>query len=434
MATAESAHPLNARVTGSNGPCLTQSSEPKLADGGSSNDTVHEANNDHADVIPRGHRSIPDESNSAPRMSLFHKFLSVWILLAILLGVLLGRLLPAIPDALDKATLAQVSIPIAVLLWGMILPMMLQIDFASVKNVLTSPWPVVMTSVVNYAVQPFTMYGFGILFLKVAFGGYFGEEKAKNYLIGTILLGGAPCTAMVFVWSRLMNGNAAYTLTQVAVNDILLLVIYSPVVELLAGTSNISIPWDTLFLSVGFFIVVPLLVAIALRASLIAACGRARGLSLLTGTLIPLLDTLSMFFLVLTVALLFISQAPTIASNWLDMLAIAVPLTVQTFAIWALTYLLALLVFRLPYEIAGPATLIACSNFFEWRWHWLSRFVGVLIEVPVMLVLVWINNQTKHVFPKAERESEVVLDRNEVSEIVEDVEKVAEEDVYLQSR
>ncbi|KAI9333484.1 sodium bile acid symporter family-domain-containing protein [Zopfochytrium polystomum] len=231
-------------------------------------------------------------------MSLFHKFLSVWILLAILLGVLLGRLLPAIPDALDKATLAQVSIPIAVLLWGMILPMMLQIDFASVKNVLTSPWPVVMTSVVNYAVQPFTMYGFGILFL-----------KAKNYLIGTILLGGAPCTAMVFVWSRLMNGNAAYTLTQVAVNDILLLVIYSPVVKLLAGTSNISIPWDTLFLSVGFFIVVPLLVAIALRASLIAACGRARGLSLLKGTLIPLLDTLSMFFLVLTVALLTIRRS-----------------------------------------------------------------------------------------------------------------------------
>ncbi|KAI9358228.1 sodium bile acid symporter family-domain-containing protein [Zopfochytrium polystomum] len=380
-------------------------------------------------------------------MSLFHKFLSLWILLAILLGVLLGRLLPAIPDALDKATLAQVSIPIAVLLWGMILPMMLQIDFASVKNVLTSPWPVVMTSVINYAVQPFTMYGFGILFLRVAFGGYFGEEKAKNYLVGTILLGGAPCTAMVFVWSRLMNGNAAYTLTQVAVNDILLLIIYSPVVKLLAGTSNISIPWDTLFLSVGFFIVVPLLVAIALRASLIAACGRPRGLYLLTGTLIPLLDTLSMFFLVLTVALLFISQAPTIASNWLDMLAIAVPLTVQTFAIWALTYLLALLVFRLPYEIAGPATLIACSNFFEMAVALavalygsgsqaaLATVVGVLIEVPVMLVLVWINNRTKHVFPKAESESEVVLgDRNEVSEIVEVVEKAAEEDVYLQSR
>jgi ACR3 family arsenite transporter len=288
----------------------------------------------------------------------------------------------------------------------MILPMMLQIDFHSVVVVVKAPKPIVLCAIINYAIQPFTMYAISLLFFKVFFESYLGTEKSDGYVIGAVLLGGAPCTAMVFVWSVLMNGNAAYTLAQVAVNDILLLILYVPTVKLLASASNIEMPWDTLLYSVGLFIVVPLVVAVVTRQSL-----NQRGLEWLKTKVIPLLDTLSMAFLLLMVVLIFISQAATITKNWVDILIIAIPLTVQTVLIWGLTYAVAIY-FEFPFDIAGPASLIACSNFFEMAVAiavsiygtgspaTLATVVGVLIEVPVMLVLVAINNKTQHKFAK----------------------------------
>ncbi|RQM27749.1 hypothetical protein B5M09_002906 [Aphanomyces astaci] len=338
------------------------------------------------------------------KMNLFQRYLSLWVLMAMVAGILLGYYVPSVPTALDKATVHGISIPIAVFLWGMILPMMLQIDFHSVVAVVKAPTPIVVCSIINYAIQPFTMYAISLLFFKVFFDSYLGQEKSDGYVIGAVLLGGAPCTAMVFVWSVLMNGNAAYTLAQVAVNDILLIILYVPTVKLLASASNIDMPWDTLLYSVGLFILVPLVVAVVTRQSL-----NDRGMQWLQTKVIPLLDTLSMAFLLLMVVLIFISQAATITQNWVDILIIAIPLTVQTVLIWGVTYAAALY-FKLPFDVAGPASLIACSNFFEMAVAiavsvygtgspaTLATVVGVLIEVPVMLVLVAINNKTQHKF------------------------------------
>ncbi|KAJ1568485.1 hypothetical protein HK405_001475, partial [Cladochytrium tenue] len=234
---------------------------------------------------------------------------------------------------------------------------------------------------------------------------------ADQYLVGAVLLGGAPCTAMVFVWSKMMAGDPTYTLTQVAVNDLLLLAIYGPIVKLLSGDSSASMPWSTLLFSVGLYVLAPLLVSFAIRGTLAVLFDRARARHILTRVIIPALDKLSAAFLIAMVVLLFVSQAASIGANWVDMLAIAVPLLLQTFLIWGLTYAIALWVLRLPYDLAGPATLIACSNFFEMAVALavslygadseaaLATVVGVLIEVPVMVLLVWINNRTKHFFP-----------------------------------
>jgi arsenite transporter len=343
-----------------------------------------------------------------PKLNLFQKFLSLWVLLAMIAGVLIGYYVPEIPEALDKATIAEISIPIAILLWGMILPMMIQIDFSNVVNVIKNPKPVALTSFINYAVQPFTMYGIALLFFHVIFGNYLGDTKADEYLTGAILLGGAPCTAMVFVWSMLMDGDPAYTVTQVAVNDIILLFVYVPTVKLLAGASDISMPWDVLVYSVGIFAFIPLVLGVFIRYVM---SKNDKWFAWLNDTLIPTLDRCSMVFLLLMVVLLFMSQATTIVENVLDIFIIAIPLLLQTFLIWGLTYFLALRM-KLPYKIAGPATLIACSNFFEIAvaiavslygsdsGAALATVVGVLIEVPTMLALVWVNNRTNTCFQK----------------------------------
>ena len=298
-------------------------------------------------------------------MNLFQRFLSVWVGLAMVVGILLGHYFPAIPDALDRATVAHVSIPIAVLLWGMILPMMLQIDFRSVVGVVQQPRVVLMTSLVSYVCAPFTMYGFARLFFHTLFGDYLGKERADGYLVGAVLLGCAPCTAMVFVWSRLMRGNGAYTLTQVAVNDLILLVTYVPTVQLLLGAgANIEIPWSTLVYSVAFFVLVPLVVGVGTRVA-VAGLLDERWFHWLEGRVIPALDACSMWFLVGMVVLLFVSQAATLVENVVDMLVIALPLLMQTVMVWAITYGAMAWWLRVPYDRAGPATLIACSNFFE---------------------------------------------------------------------
>lgn len=355
-------------------------------------------------------RLVDLEPKKKPGLNLFQAYLTVWVLLAMAVGIIIGHFAPAVPEALNKASVAEVSIPIAVLLWGIILPMMLQIDFRSVVKVIRNPKPVIITTAINYAIQPFTMYGIAILFFRVIFIGYLGQEKANQYIVGSILLAAAPCTAMVFVWSRLMNGNAAYTLCQVAINDLILLATYVPTVKLLAGSANIYMPWDTLFASVGFFVVIPLAVGVVTR---LIMQQRESWFAFLNNRIIPLLDNLSMVFLVLMVVLLFIQQAPTIVKNLVDILIIALPLLLQTFLIWGIAFG-AFLLFKVPYEIAGPGMLIACSNFFEMAvaiaisvyggesGAALATVVGVLIEVPVMLLLVWINNRMQHLFTHTE--------------------------------
>ena len=336
----------------------------------------------------------------------FHRFLTLWVLLAMVAGILLGNYVPPLVKFMKDSQIAEISIPIAVLLWGIILPMMVQVDFTSLKNVVKQPKAIILTVVVNYAVQPFSMYAFCLLFYKVIFAGwYLGLEKQTEYLIGAVLLGGAPCTAMVFVWSRLMNGDPAYTITQVALNDLVLLALYVPTVQLLAGVSNIYLPWSTLLYSVLFFVLVPLVLGVIVRQSLIY-----KHKEFLNNKLIPIMDHLSMVFLLLMIVLLFISQAVTILGNLLDILVISIPLIIQTFFIWAITIIASILM-KIPYKFAGPASLIACSNFFEMAVAvalslygsdsgvTLTTVVGVLIEVPIMLTLVHVNNRIKHLFP-----------------------------------
>ncbi|OQR82136.1 arsenical-resistance protein [Thraustotheca clavata] len=342
------------------------------------------------------------------KMSIFERFLTLWVLLAMIVGILIGYYAPSVRNGLNDATIKDISIPIAVLLWGIILPMMIKIEFSSIIDSLKEPKAIIMTCIVNYAIQPFTMYGIVMLFFRTFFGSYLGSDRGDGYIIGSILLGGAPCTAMVFVWSILMNGNPAYTLTQVAVNDIILMVLYVPTVKLLAGPVDVPMPWSTLFISVGLFVAIPLVVGYVVRKTLYQS---EAGAQWLNNKLLPVLDSFSMVFLLLMIVLIFISQAATITHNIVDILIIALPLTIQTFLMWALTYQLSLWL-HLSYDIAGPATLIACSNFFEMAVAVavslygsgspaaLATVVGVLIEVPVMLILVYINNKTQHKFAK----------------------------------
>ena len=348
------------------------------------------------------------EPPAKEQLGAFHRFLTIWILLSMAAGIILGNYLPQLVIFLEHLQIAKVSIPTAVLLWGIILPMMIQVDFTSLKNVFKQPRAIVLTVIVNYGIQPFSMYALCLLFFKVIFASYLSQEKQTEYLIGSVLLGGAPCTAMVFIWSKLMNGDAAYTITQVAVNDLILLVLYVPTVQLLAGVSNIQIPWTTLMLSVVFFVVIPLVIGVLVRQSLIY-----KHENFLNKKLLPVMDQLSMVFLLLMVILLFISQAPTIIGNLLDILVISVPLIIQTIFIWAITVAASLLL-KIPFRYAGPASLIACSNFFEMAVAvaftlygsdsgvTLTTVVGVLIEVPIMLTLVHINNRMQNIFHKSQ--------------------------------
>ena len=348
------------------------------------------------------------EKPEKPPLGLFHRFLTLWVILAMVAGILLGNYVPQLVIFMKNTTVAEVSIPISIFLWGIILPMMIQIDFGSLRNVYKQPKAIILTLVMNYAVQPFSMFAFCLLFFKVVFQSYLDSEKQTQYLIGAVLLGGAPCTAMVFIWSRLMNGDPAYTITQVAVNDLVLLALYIPTVQLLAGVSNIQIPWTTLLFSVLFFVVIPLILGIILRQSLIH-----NHANFLNNKLIPILDQMSMVFLLLMIVLLFISQATTIVGNLLDILVISVPLIIQTIFIWGITITAAILL-KIPYKFAGPASLIACSNFFEMAVAvalslygtdsgvTLTTVVGVLIEVPIMLTLVHVNNRYQHLFPDQE--------------------------------
>ena len=335
----------------------------------------------------------------------FDKYLSLWVALCIVAGIALGTFLPALPQTLSRLEYAHVNIPVAVLIWVMIYPMMMKVDFNSVKNVARHPRGLVVTCVVNWLIKPFTMFAIAWFFLFVVFKQWIPSTLAQGYLAGAVLLGAAPCTAMVFIWSYLSNGNAAYTLVQVAVNDLIILVAFAPIVAFLLGVGGVQIPYDTLLLSVLLFVVLPLIAGILTRTSVI----KRKGKDYFEQVFVHKFDRYTTLGLLLTLIILFSFQGKTILSNPLHIVLIAVPLIIQTYLIFAIAYSWAW-AWHLPYDVAAPAGMIGASNFFELavavaislfglqRGAALATTVGVLTEVPVMLSLVRIAKATRGKF------------------------------------
>lgn len=335
----------------------------------------------------------------------FERYLTLWVALCIIAGIAVGQWFPALPDVLGRWEYANVSIPIALLIWLMIYPMMLKVDFQSVKNVGKRPRGILVTCVTNWLIKPFTMFGIAWIFFFVVFKAWIPAELADQYLAGAVLLGAAPCTAMVFVWSYLTKGDAAYTLVQVAVNDLIILVAFAPIVALLLGVGGVTIPWATLLLSVLLFVVVPLAAGIVTRIIVV----RKRGIDYFNNVFIHKFDKATVIGLLLTLVILFSFQGETILANPLHILLIAVPLIVQTFLIFFVAYGWSR-AWKLPHDVAAPAGMIGASNFFELAvavaislfglqsGAALATVVGVLVEVPVMLTLVRIANNTRSWF------------------------------------
>ena len=338
----------------------------------------------------------------------FEKYLSIWVLICMVIGVMIGVYLPEVPALLSRFEYAKVSIPVAILIWLMIYPMMLKIDFESIKQVGQNPRGLIVTWVTNWLIKPFTMYGIAYFFLYVVFGNIIPAATAKEYLAGAVLLGAAPCTAMVFVWSNLTKGNPAYTLVQVATNDLIILVAFVPIVAFLLGINDITIPWMTLFLSVVLFVVIPLTAGWFSRKIIT----KNRGVDYFENTFIKKFSNVTVIGLLLTLIIIFSFQGQIIIDNPINILLIAVPLTIQTFFIFFIAYGWAKL-WKLPHDVAAPAGMIGASNFFELSvavaislfglqsGATLATVVGVLTEVPVMLTLVKIANNTKKWFPEA---------------------------------
>lgn len=330
----------------------------------------------------------------------FQRYLSVWVILCMAAGVLTGSFLPAIPEFLSELQVYGISVPIAVLIWVMIYPMMVKVDFESIRQVGKNPKGLVVTWIVNWLIKPFTMYGITYLFLSVIFKDFITPELAREYLAGAVLLGAAPCTAMVFVWSRLTSGNPAYTVVQVATNDLIILAAFVPLVKFLLGVSDVTVPYSTLLVSTFLFVVIPLIAGIVTRMTVIRKRGREYFEKLFAGRF----DGATTAGLLLTLVIIFSSQTKVILDNPLHIALIAVPLTVQTFMIFFLAYGVCRYL-RLPDDIAAPAGMIGASNFFELAVAVaialfgtsspaaLATTVGVLTEVPVMLLLVRIANR-----------------------------------------
>jgi ACR3 family arsenite transporter len=344
-------------------------------------------------------------------LGFFEKYLTLWVVLCMGAGVLIGLFLPAVPAFLGRFEYAQVSIPVAILIWLMIYPMMLKIDFASIKDVGKNPKGLIVTWVTNWAIKPFTMYAIASLFLFVIFKALIPQELARQYLAGAVLLGAAPCTAMVLVWSYLVKGNPAYTLVQVATNDLIILVAFTPIVAFLLGVSNVPVPWMTLLLSVVLFIVIPLAGGWLTRVCIT----RSKGKDYFENTFIPKFGSVTIIGLLLTLVIIFSFQGETIIKNPLHIILIAVPLAIQTYLIFSIAYGWAKL-WRLRFDVAAPAGMIGASNFFELAVAVaislfglksaaaLATIVGVLVEVPIMLTLVAIAKRTRHWFPEVPEE------------------------------
>ncbi|MGL4628797.1 MAG: ACR3 family arsenite efflux transporter [Cetobacterium sp.] len=341
-------------------------------------------------------------------MGFFEKYLSVWVGICIVLGVAIGIFAPVVPETLALFEYSNVSIPVAILIWLMIYPMMLKIDFTSIMDATKNTKGLTVTCLTNWLIKPFTMYAISVLFFKVIFKNLIPLNLADEYIAGAVLLGAAPCTAMVFVWSQLTKGNPAYTLVQVAVNDLILLIGFVPIVALLLGINNVVVPYDTLILSVVLFVVIPLILGATSRHYII----KSRGLDYFRNIFIKKFDKITITGLLLTLTIIFSFQGRKIIDNPLDILLISIPLIIQTFFIFFLAYGWAK-VWKLPHEIASPAGMIGASNFFELAvavsislfglnsGATLATVVGVLVEVPVMLILVGISNKTREYFVKA---------------------------------
>ena len=338
-------------------------------------------------------------------MGLFERYLTLWVALGIAAGVALGVVMPGFFQTIAGIEIAHVNLIVAVLIWVMIYPMMIQIDFAAVKHVGRRPRGLVLTLVVNWLIKPFTMAGLGVLFFQYVFAPWVDPQSASEYIAGMILLGVAPCTAMVFVWSQLTKGDPNYTLVQVSVNDLIMVFAFAPIAAFLLGVTKVAVPWETLVLSTVLYVVLPLVAGVATRHLWLAAGGTQR---LARG--VAALKPWSVVGLIATVVLLFGFQARTLVEQPMVIALIAVPLVIQSYGIFFISAIGARWL-RLPHEIAAPACLIGTSNFFELAvavaislfglqsGAALATVVGVLVEVPVMLSLVAIANRTRHWYP-----------------------------------
>ena len=343
--------------------------------------------------------------NNKTGISFFERYLTIWVALCMLSGILIGKFIPGIPAFLGKLEYANVSIPVAVLIWIMIYPMMMKVDFKSVKDIGKNPKGLFVTWITNWLIKPFSMFGIAWLFFYVIFKNLIPAELAKDYLTGAVLLGAAPCTAMVFVWSHLTKGNPAYTVVQVATNDLIILIAFVPIVKFLLGVNDVFVPWDTLFLSVALFVVVPLTAGALTRGHML----KRKGADYFENTFLPKFGNITIIGLLLTLVIIFSFQGNVILNNPLHIGLIAVPLVIQTVLIFFIAYLAAKAL-KLPHNIAAPAGMIGASNFFELSVAVaialfgttspvaLVTIVGVLVEVPIMLALVGFANRTKQWF------------------------------------
>jgi ACR3 family arsenite transporter len=338
-------------------------------------------------------------------MTLFERWLTLWVALCILAGLLLGNLVPALFGVLAGIEYASVNLVVAVLIWAMVYPMMIAIDFGSLKAVGQKPKGLVITLVINWLIKPFTMAALAVLFFEHVFADLIDPQKAPEYIAGLILLGAAPCTAMVFVWSQLTKGDPNYTLVQVSVNDLIMVVAFAPIVAFLLGVTDIAVPWETLLLSVVLYIVIPLIAGVLTRRALVAKGGEA-AVTAFTARIKPV----SVIGLLVTVVLLFGFQGQVILAQPFVIALIAVPILIQSYGIFALGYGWAW-AWGVPHRVAAPCALIGTSNFFELAvavaiglfglnsGAALATVVGVLVEVPVMLSLVAFANRTRDRFP-----------------------------------
>ena len=345
------------------------------------------------------------QASGAP-LGFFERYLTLWVFLCIVAGTLLGLLVPEAAQAIGALEVAQVNLPVGLLIWVMIIPMLMKIDFAALHEVRQQKAGMAVTLLVNWAIKPFSMALIGWLFIKVLFADWLPAGELDSYMAGLILLGAAPCTAMVFVWSNLCNGNANFTLTQVALNDLVMVFAFAPIVALLLGVSSIPVPWDTLLLSVLMYIVIPLAIAQFLRAQL-----RKRGAEAFQAALTKI-SPFSILALLATLVLLFSFQGEAIVEQPLVIGLLAVPILLQTLFIAALGYWLCRRL-RVRHDVAGPASMIGASNFFELAvavaivlygfdsGAALATVVGVLIEVPVMLWLVRRVNRSRAWYERA---------------------------------
>ncbi|MDG1128647.1 ACR3 family arsenite efflux transporter [Seohaeicola saemankumensis] len=338
-------------------------------------------------------------------MSIFERFLSIWVFLCIVAGIVLANLLPGMFGFLASLEYASVNLLVALLIWAMVYPMMVAVDFRALGRVGERPRGLVITLVVNWLIKPFTMAALGVLFFNHVFAGLIDPADAGQYIAGLILLGAAPCTAMVFVWSQLTRGDPNYTLVQVSLNDVIMVFAFAPIVALLLGVTDLEVPWETLVLSVALYVVLPLAAGAITRARLMRQGGEA-AVTAFTARVKPA----SVLGLLLTVVLLFGFQGNVILENPFLILLLATPILIQSYGIFAIAYAWAWK-WRVPHDVAAPCALIGTSNFFELAvavaiglfglnsGAALVTVVGVLVEVPVMLSLVWFANRTRANFP-----------------------------------